>query len=137
MDMKEIEEWWRGKPVVCELKRPIFGYWVDVTDWLISRIKELEGTQWDRIANDLTEAKSENAKSLARVGELEDYYARVINEPCPMDQKHCTCVPALRMRIDELEGAIRKHKDIDEWESVYGNRDEELYAHLKEREDER
>jgi len=174
MDLKEIEEAWRKPPYPSRVAM------AGQIDWLISHIKELGGTQWERIANDLTEAKLENAKSLARVGELEDnqsylkhpvikaiqrttinqaqtirklmadikqagarvkeledYYARVINEPCPMDQKHCTCVPALRMRIDELEGAIRKHKDIDEWESVYGNRDEELYAHLKEREDER
>jgi len=38
---------------------------------LLARIKELEGTQWDRIANDLTEAKAANAKLLARVWELE------------------------------------------------------------------
>jgi len=40
-------------------------------------IKELEGTQWGRIANDLTEAKSENAKLLAQVGELEEVLSRI------------------------------------------------------------
>jgi len=39
MDLKEIEEWWNDKP---DLKRPVYGYWMDVTDWLISRVKELE-----------------------------------------------------------------------------------------------
>ena len=65
MDMKEIEEKWKSR--YCLPPDP----WDDIK-WLIVRIKELEGTQWDRIANDLTEAKSENAKLLARVKVLED-----------------------------------------------------------------
>ena len=32
----------------------------------------VDSTQWERIANDLTEAKSENAKLLAQVGGLEE-----------------------------------------------------------------
>ncbi len=38
--------------------------------------------------------------------ELEDWRAaseKVLNEECAPDEKHCTCVPFLRKRIDELE----------------------------------
>jgi len=37
-----------------------------------ARVKVLGNTQWVRIANDLTEAKSANAKLLAQVGELKE-----------------------------------------------------------------
>ena len=43
MTLEEIEVWWNNKPEVDKLlKRPIFGHWMDVTDWLIRRVKELE-----------------------------------------------------------------------------------------------
>ena len=42
-------------------------------------IDELKGIEWDRIANDLTEAKSENAKLLARVKELDRENKTLIN----------------------------------------------------------
>lgn len=43
MTLEEIEAWWNDKPEVDKLlKRPIFGYWEDVTNWLIQRVKELE-----------------------------------------------------------------------------------------------
>jgi hypothetical protein len=43
MTLEEIEVWWNNKPEVDKLlKRPIFGHWEDVTNWLIQRVKELE-----------------------------------------------------------------------------------------------
>ena len=42
MDLKEIKMWWESRPVVNELRRPIFGHWVEVTDWLIAHAEELE-----------------------------------------------------------------------------------------------
>ncbi len=43
MTMEEIEVWWNNKPEVDKLlKRPIFGHWEDITNWLIHRVKELE-----------------------------------------------------------------------------------------------
>jgi hypothetical protein len=38
----------------------------------------------------------------------------------------------LEFRIKELEEGIEKHKNTNEWDSVYGNRDEELYKLIEE-----
>jgi hypothetical protein len=37
------------------------------------------------------------------LGDRNDEAARVLNEDCPSDEAHCTCVPHLRARIAELE----------------------------------
>lgn len=81
MDIKEIEEWWNEKPEVDYLlKRPIFGQWEDVTNWLIQRVKELEKS--------LTIKILENAKGAqvlfdveARVKELEAKLAKIKSYP--------------------------------------------------------
>src|SRR3990167_6862987 len=46
------------------------------------------------------------AAELSELAELKDYYARVISEPCPPDEQHCTCVPALRAELDALTAAL-------------------------------
>jgi uncharacterized small protein (DUF1192 family) len=42
-----------------------------------------------------------------RLKHYEEYFYRVIDEPCPNDEQHCTCVPALRLEIDRLKEAQR------------------------------
>lgn len=37
--------------------------------------------------------------------EVDEVYRRVINEECPTDEVHCTCVPFLRMEIERLNKA--------------------------------
>lgn len=49
--------------------------------------------------------KEELAVAQALVNSYEEYYGRVISEQCAPDEKHCTCVPALRQRIEQLEAA--------------------------------
>lgn len=51
----------------------------------------------------------------ARVEELEAYKADIENackmamdEKCSLDQKHCTCVPLLRLKVRELDAHIEK-----------------------------
>jgi len=39
----------------------------------------------------------------AQLAEFRDDYEQVVNEQCASDELHCTCVPALRKRIAELE----------------------------------
>ena len=58
----------------------------------------------------LTLARNIVAQLEERVRELETELAdwraaskKVLNEECAPDEKHCTCVPFLRKRIDELE----------------------------------
>ena len=53
----------------------------------------------------------ENARLRIQLQEHKDYYAKVINEPCPSDEIHCTCVPALRARIEEMESQLAAERD--------------------------
>ena len=61
------------------------------------------------------EVSEEARKELVQFYELADYYKRVINEPCPTDEQHCTCVPALRAEIERIKKVARdvvKHRDV-------------------------
>lgn len=40
MTLEEIEDWWKKNPMIDGFEGPIFGYWADVTNWLIQRVKE-------------------------------------------------------------------------------------------------
>jgi hypothetical protein len=45
----------------------------------------------------------ENADLRAELANWKEDHRRVMSEECAPDEKHCTCVPALRKRIFELE----------------------------------
>jgi DNA repair exonuclease SbcCD ATPase subunit len=51
----------------------------------------------------LSQSNAEKDRLRAQLQEQKDYYAKVINDPCPSDEIHCACVPALRTRIAEYE----------------------------------
>ena len=42
----------------------------------------------------------------AQLDEHDAYYRKVVNDECAPDEVHCTCVPALRDKIDELRRLI-------------------------------
>lgn len=60
--------------------------------------------------------------------EWREQYKRVMEERCPSDEHHCTCVPALRAevqalcaRVAKLEGAIQLVLDYDD-KDIYPDR---------------
>ena len=57
---------------------------------------------------DYYDEQEEIAYLRAQLQEHKDYYAKVINEPCPSDEIHCACVPALRARIADMENALQE-----------------------------
>ena len=90
MDIKEIEEWWARRPAEL-LKRPINGYWEEVTDWLIQRVRETE----DAIDNAQREHPDEVHCSCVpllkmRIKELEDGIKKhrdVFSSKVPWDEE--------------------------------------------------
>lgn len=52
--------------------------------------------------------------------EYEDSYRRVMTEECAPDERHCTCVPALRAEIALLKQAIRAMWPIFALALAYG-----------------
>ena len=43
-----------------------------------------------------------------QIADMNDAYKVVMDEKCADDEIHCTCVPALRQQIKELEDGIQK-----------------------------
>lgn len=43
--------------------------------------------------------------------DIEEISARVANDECAKDEKHCTCVPFLRAEVNRLEAAVEKALD--------------------------
>jgi hypothetical protein len=63
------------------------------------------------VSAELAEARARNVELEAVnlhnhevIADYEESHLRVMNERCANDERHCTCVPALRARIAELEG---------------------------------
>ncbi len=46
----------------------------------------------------------------AKLEEHDAYYRKVVNDECAPDEKHCTCVPALRKENEALTGQIEHIK---------------------------
>jgi hypothetical protein len=84
--VKPVDKW--DTPLQAALYYDFLKHAKEDIQWLISRVNLLE--------DELAYAKME-------LTELKEYYRKVIEERCPTDEKHCTCVPALRFRIKELE----------------------------------
>lgn len=62
------------------------------------------------LSSDLKEAQD-------RLDDYQEDFKSTVNEKCDPekdDRVHCTCVPHLRKRIEELEGAMRKAMDASE-----------------------
>ncbi len=66
---------------------------MDYKDSMFENAKE----QW------MQEAEQQISKLKFKLKDWQDSHSRVINEKCPTDEKHCTCVPALRRQIDRLK----------------------------------
>ena len=64
------------------------------------RLSIIDAAQNEAEANDLR----------AEVEEWKEYSRNVCEEKCAGDEIHCTCVPALRKRIRQLEEAVGKCK---------------------------
>ena len=46
--------------------------------------------------------------------DIKETYKNIIDEKCAGDEKHCTCVPALRKKIEELKKKVMASKCIAE-----------------------
>jgi hypothetical protein len=60
-------------------------------------------------------AERELVSLRAELKEYRDDYHRVMSEECASDETHCTCVPALRKRVAELEAALKEYANPDSW----------------------
>ena len=54
------------------------------------------------------ELKKQNNEMREQLDEIAEYQRRVVSEQCAPDETHCTCVPALRKHIAELESVCKQ-----------------------------
>ena len=72
------------------------------------RAAESQNRQWAEKCTALTEERARGEALQARINDLEDDFRTTVAEACgaPADDlQHCACVPYLRHKIRELEGA--------------------------------
>ena len=55
---------------------------------------------------EIEKARGELEALRAELADIKGYYERVMSEPCPTDEQHCTCVPALRAENAALAEAL-------------------------------
>jgi hypothetical protein len=93
-----------------------------MSEWFETVRKEIEQIMFERdtLQVALTN-KDEELKCLRLLNEtltesLRDRdaaFSKVMNEQCPSDEHHCTCVPALRAEIAQLRVVLSEIRDQD------------------------
>jgi len=79
---------------------------VEEYDALVKKYKELEKSNFQYIK------ALERIKQLEeQIADMNDAYKVVMDEKCADDEIHCTCVPALRQQIKQLEDERRMYLD--------------------------
>lgn len=62
---------------------------------------------------EIDQLRTRNAELEAELQDIKDSYRHVMEEKCPTDEVHCTCVPALRAEVARLRKALENAaKDI-------------------------
>ncbi len=70
--------------------------------------------------NTLRRITSERDALLAKRAEAVDIYSRIMEETCPSDEYHCTCVPVLREEIEKLNKCLHSEAVMtNEMQSKY------------------
>jgi len=129
-EMEVIEAWWSNKPEVDKLlKRPIFGHWEDVTNWLIKRVKELRSerdseTRWAKQYFDLWEEAKAYIKELVREGKMDEiklelafkdqqFSGIVVGEHLIEDGEVVDYIKELE-RVEEFNDCMERIKELEE-----------------------
>lgn len=66
------------------------------------------GLVQDQSLTRIEQLVDENAALRAELEDYRETYRRVLAEACAPDERHCTCVPALRMEIERLQQAAAR-----------------------------
>ena len=73
---------------------------------------------WEELANATRDANGVKyvpqsyVEMQETIDDYKDHYRRVLSEECsPVDEMHCSCVPALRLKIVGLETRIEGYKE--------------------------
>jgi hypothetical protein len=70
--------------------------------------KELRECEGKELKKKLSEAERECNELRAKLADWQETYANIVAECCAPDEHHCTCVPALRAHIKELEAQLAR-----------------------------
>ena len=56
-----------------------------------------------KLKSELTAMQAENERLKDELSAIAEVHKQVMEERCPSDEKHCTCVPVLRREIEQLK----------------------------------
>jgi len=63
-------------------------------------------------ADKIDALRAENERLKGVIADYRQDIARVLDEQCPTDERHCGCVPILRAEIERLRGALDSAGDV-------------------------
>lgn len=96
----------------------------------VELVKKKMQEQIDGLKKELEEARAE-------VADWRETQRAVMSEKCPSDEKHCTCVPMLRAKLEGLPSVYANVAELQAaWEELDDERKAKLEAAEKELEDE-
>ena len=85
-------------------------------DWMLPEVRKInyKGNDFNSGVNEtVARTKPIIAKKILecqekdkKLTEIKETYKNIIDEKCAGDEVHCTCVPALRLRIEKLEKRV-------------------------------
>lgn len=89
------------------------------TQQSVERMAQRGGFAWSEMDDLYPEWRTETMELLklrAELADIKDSFRRTVNEPCAPDEVHCSCVPALREKVKNLEDDLAHEKGgrIDE-----------------------
>lgn len=76
---------------------------------------------------EIDKLQSRNMELETELQDIKDSYNKVMEENCPTDEVHCTCVPALRASRTKLEAEVEAlEASRDDWHKIADSRSAEI-----------
>jgi len=128
---KGENDWWRKRWLNKDGGKELF----EIRKKYVAseRARNIEQGAWEEVKkyqDENVKLKHELQSAKLELNEIKEFHKNIVGEKCGVgDELHCTCVPALRLRIDELEKACNiKDAFIKTSIEMYHNLENELQS---------
>jgi len=80
------------------------------------RTRNIMGAEIEKLQSALENRLVENLRTHTILKDWVEQHNKIINNQCPPDEKHCTCVPSLYAEISRLCAALAPYADENNWQ---------------------
>jgi len=79
------------------------------------RTRNIMSAEIEKLQSALENRLFENLRTHTILKDWVEQHNKIINNQCPPDEKHCTCVPSLYAEIERLRAALEKYAVKEDW----------------------